>query len=321
MNNVLVTGGSGFIGSNFIRLLLAERADIRLVNADLLTYAANPANLGACALDPRYSFTRADIRDAAAMGDLFAANDFDTVFHFAAESHVDRSIASAADFVSTNVNGTQALLDAARRCWPAGGAGRRFIHISTDEVYGAGKASGLFTEDAPLNPGNPYAASKAAGELLARAWFRTYGLPVIICRPANNYGPRQHEEKLIPRLISRALQGESLPLYGQGGQLREWLYVEDNCRALLLLAEQGLPGGSYNIGSGEEQRNIEVARAVLSRLGLPESRIAFIAERPGHDFRYGLDSGKLRRLGWSPRIDFAAGLGLTLDYYRQFYPQ
>ncbi len=319
MKRLLITGGSGFIGSNFIHQLLADPArDCLAVNADCLTYAADPANVAACAADPRYRFYQADIRDRSAMAALFARYDFDTVFNFAAESHVDRSLSAAADFVSTNIGGLQSLLEAARNQWQGDYGGRRFIQISTDEVYGPGQpGESRFREDAPYGPGNPYAASKAGGELLALAYWRSFGLPVLISRCCNNYGPRQHREKLIPKLITLALAGEALPLYGQGLQRREWLYVADHCQALLTLARLGAPGQAYNIGSGDERPNLETARLILRALDLPEDRLSFVPDRPGHDFRYGLDCSRLQALGWQAQTGFDRGLAATVAFYTQ----
>ena len=305
---LLVTGGTGFIGSNFIRYWLRSHPGDRITNLDKLTYAGNRANLEG--MPPGGELVCRDICDAG-LEDLMEG--MDAVVHFAAESHVDRSIDSAGIFVQTNVLGTQRLLEAARRKRIA-----RFLHISTDEVYGALEAEGEFTEATPLQPNSPYAASKAGGDLLARAYFQTYRFPVILTRSCNNYGPYQHPEKLIPLMVTNALEDRRLPVYGKGEQVREWLHVEDHCRALELALERGRPGEVYNLGSEQRQTNLQVVQTILKLLDKPQSLIQFVADRPGHDFRYALDASKARReLQWRPEIDFEAGLARTLDWYRQ----
>lgn len=303
---LLVTGGAGFIGSNFVHYLLGE-TDHTVVTVDALTYAGSRDNLEGPLDSPRHEFVEGDIRDAELAADLVGRTD--AVVNFAAESHVDRSIDSAASFVSTNVSGTQTLLDAARKtnC-------NCFLQVSTDEVYGEILA-GRFTEDDRLTPRNPYAATKAGADLLASSYHTTYDLPVLITRSSNNYGPRQHPEKLIPTLITRAAAGEPLPLYGDGSNVREWTYVRDNCRAVELLLREGTPGEIYNVGSGTELTNVEVARRVLDAVGAPEELIEFVEDRPGHDQRYALDTGKITALGWEPRWSFDEGLAETIDYY------
>ena len=321
MNNILVSGGCGFIGSNFISLVLDHTRNIRIINADILSYAADTTNLLPYATDSRYVFAHADIRNPAAMQQLFAAYHIDTVINFAAESHVDRSINDAGIFVSTNIGGTQTLLDTARQAWCGSdgsfAGGVKFIQISTDEVYGALGAQGSFRETDSLAPRNPYAATKAAADLLVLAYHQTYGMPINISRSANNYGPRQYPEKLIPRIILRALHDLPLPLYGDGRNIREWLFVEDNCRAILRIAEQGENGQIYNIGSGIEKNNREIMEEVLNMLNKPHALIQSVADRPGHDFRYSLDTDKLhQQLNWQPQTDFNQGIAKTIRWYK-----
>ena len=310
---ILVTGGMGFIGSNFVRYLLREHPAARIVNLDKVTYAGNPRNLADLAEEPRYVFVQADVRDGEATGKALTVHGVDQIVHFAAETHVDRSILGAGDFILTNVEGTQVLLDAAR----AAGI-RRFLHISTDEVYGALGSSGAFVEASPILPNSPYAASKAGADVLARADHTTYGLPAIITRTCNNYGPYQFPEKFIPLMIVNAFRGEPLPIYGDGLYVREWLHVEDHCRALARVLAEGRPGEVYNIGSGEERTNLEVVREILRLTGKPETLLTYVKDRPGHDRRYALDHAKLRReLGWAPTIPFAAGLRQAVEWYRR----
>ncbi len=309
---ILVTGGMGFIGSNFVRHLLVAHPAVRVVNLDKLTYAGNPRNLADCTGDTRHIFIRGDICDEKMVAEVLKAQGVETIVHFAAETHVDRSILEADDFIRTNVQGTRILLDAARK------AGIRcFLHISTDEVYGSLGRSGAFTEDSPLLPNSPYAASKAGADTLARAYHRTYGLPVIITRTCNNYGPYQFPEKFIPLMIVNALRGEPLPIYGDGLYVREWLHVEDHCRALARILSTGEIGEVYNIGSTEERVNLEVAQEILALTGRSESLLRHVKDRPGHDRRYALDSAKIRRqLGWAPSIPFRDGLRQTVEWYR-----
>ena len=311
--SLLITGGCGFIGSNFLRLVLAERPDTRVVNLDKLTYAGNPANLADLPPDraARYSFVKGDIADAPFVGELFATRSFDAVVHFAAESHVDRSIADASPFVATNVMGTQVLLDAARRAGVP-----RFVHVSTDEVYGSLGAEGAFREDTPLAPNSPYSASKAASDLLVRAAHVTFGQDTVVTRCSNNYGPYQFPEKLIPLMISRARKGEALPVYGTGANIRDWIHVEDHCRGVLLALEKGRPGGVYNFGGASERTNLDVVRAVLRLVNRPESLIRFVKDRPGHDARYAMDfSLAARELGFAPVRSFEQGLADTVAWY------
>ncbi|MFQ5702207.1 MAG: dTDP-glucose 4,6-dehydratase [Acidobacteriota bacterium] len=314
---LLVTGGCGFIGSNFIRWMLSRHDRAQIVNLDLLTYAGNRGNLADLEEDPamrrRYRFVRGDIADPDRVRGLMAAS-FDAVVNFAAESHVDRSIESAVPFIRTNVMGVQVLLDAAR----ASGV-KRFLQVSTDEVYGALDldATERFTEQTPVSPTSPYAASKAAADLLAAAVFKTHGLAVIISRSSNNYGPYQFPEKFLPQMILNALLDRPLPIYGDGLHVRDWLHVHDHCAALEALLLRGRPGSIYNIGADGEMSNIEVARKVLALTGRPESLLCSVADRPAHDRRYAIDARRLRReLGWHPAWDFQRGLEATVAWYR-----
>lgn len=317
MMNILVTGGAGFIGSNFVIHILKSRSDCRIVNYDLLTYAGNPDNLNDVKDDPRYTFVRGDICDPAAVKKLFADNDFGAVVHFAAESHVDKSIEGPARFVATNVLGTQALLQAAKEAWADADINtKRFIHVSTDEVYGSLGETGYFTELTPLSPNSPYSASKAGSDLLARAYFETFGFPAIITRCSNNYGPYQFPEKLIPLMITNALNDKPLPVYGDGLNVRDWLYVADHCKAIEAVLYRGAPGQVYNIGGNNEKRNIDIVRLILAELGKPESLIKFVPDRLGHDRRYAIDASKIKReLGWEPSAAFEAGIRDTIRWY------
>lgn len=311
---LLVTGGCGFIGSNFIHLLRAERPSLPILNLDALTYAGNLENLAALEGDPGLRFVRGSVADPALVAALFAEDPITAVVHFAAESHVDRSILGPGLFIETNVRGTQVLLEAARQAWAERPG--RFVLVSTDEVYGSLGPSGRFTEETPLDPSSPYSASKAAADLIGQAYWRTFGLPVMITRCSNNYGPYQFPEKLIPLMIQRASQNLSLPVYGDGRNIRDWLHVSDHCRAVLAVLERGEPGRVYNIGGDNEVANIEIVRLILRALGKPEALIEFVADRPGHDRRYAIDATRLRReLGWAPRVGFAAGIAETIAWY------
>jgi dTDP-glucose 4,6-dehydratase len=308
---VLVTGGAGFIGSNFIRFLLHARPNVEIVNFDKLTYAGNPESLADVAMDPRYQFVRGDITDRKAVSELLRRG-FDDVIHFAAETHVDRSIEDASPFLSANIIGTQCLLESARNS-----PRMRFIHISTDEVYGSAPAGMAFKEDAPLDPRSPYAASKASAEHFVTAYANTYGIPSVILRCTNNFGPFQFPEKLIPLMIANAGEDKSLPIYGDGMQERDWLFVEDFCRAIDLAIEKAAPGSVYNVSSGVSQPNLKTVRTILQFLGKPDSLIQTVQDRPGHDRRYALDSSKIRReLGWNPLISFEDGIRKTIEWYR-----
>jgi len=322
---ILVTGGCGFIGSNFLHRLLARVGDCRVVNLDALTYAGNPENLAEWAGDARYRFVCGDICDAQLVESLFAEESIDAVVHFAAESHVDRSIAGPAEFIRTNITGTFTLLEAARRAWKDASHGR-FLHVSTDEVYGSLGETGYFTETTPYDPRSPYSASKAASDHLARAYYHTYGLPVVVTNCSNNYGPYQFPEKLIPLIFSNALSGKDLPVYGDGKNVRDWLYVEDHCDALLTVLERGAVGETYAIGGNNEKTNIEIVGTLcdlLDRLAPPlatgaarRSLIRFVKDRPGHDRRYAIDAGKIRdRLGWAPAVTFEEGIEKTVRWY------
>lgn len=307
---LLVTGGAGFIGSNFVRYMLKRHPNYRVVNVDALTYAGNLENLQPVENHPNYTFVQADITDAAMM-DALVRQDIDVIVNFAAESHVDRSIVEPDVFVKTNVLGTQVLLDAARKYNVA-----KYVQISTDEVYGSLGENGLFTEETPLAPNSPYSASKAGSDLLVRAYHETYGLPVNITRCSNNYGPYQFPEKLIPFMISKALAGEELPVYGDGLNIRDWLYVEDHCSAVDLVIHQGRNGEIYNIGGNNERTNLDIVRTLLKQLGKPESLITFVQDRPGHDRRYGIDPAKtMSELGWKPKYSFETGIVETIRWY------
>jgi dTDP-glucose 4,6-dehydratase len=313
IRRVLVTGGSGFIGCNFLRLVLRERPETEWVNLDALTYAGRPENTRDLDAASNYRFVRGGIEDGMLVEALFAGGEgFDAVVNFAAESHVDRSIAGPRVFVETNVLGTQNLLEAARRH----GVGR-FVQVSTDEVYGSlGPDDAPFTERSPLEPNSPYSASKASADLLCRAYHETYGMRVVVTRCSNNYGPYQYPEKLIPSFIRHALDDEPVPLYGDGMNVRDWLHVEDHCRAVLLALERGSPGRVYNVGGGNELANVEITRAILDHLGKPESLISFVPDRLGHDRRYAIDSSLLQsELGWRPSHGFESGLRETVDWY------
>ncbi len=306
---VLVTGGSGFIGSNFIRQILESRGEgVRIVNLDKLTYAANPASLADIEGRPNYQFIHGDITDPEAVR---AAMDGCTdVVNFAAETHVDRSLLGDASFIETDVRGVFVLLEEARRREV-----RRFVQISTDEVYGS-IAQGSFTEESALNPRNPYSASKAGGDRLAYSYWASYGVPVVITRASNNYGPYQYPEKLIPLFVTNAIDDQPLPLYGDGRNVRDWLYVRDHAAAIDFLLDAGEPGEVYNVAGGNEAENIEITRQVLRELGKPESLIRFVNDRPGHDRRYSLDASKLSRLGFTSRTPFERGLSETVVWYR-----
>lgn len=316
MRKVLVTGGVGFIGSNFIRHLLTQDADVEVTNLDKLTYAGNLENLAdlidGARFRGRYRFVHGDVADAHLVTELFS-HGFDAVVNFAAESHVDRSIESPFPFLQTNVFGTQSLLEAGRR-HPVG----RFLQISTDEVYGSAPEAVAFGEDAPLHPSNPYAASKAAADLLVLSYVRTFCFPGIVLRSPNNFGPHQFPEKLIPLMIANALEEKPLPVYGDGTQVREWIYVEDHCQAIAEVLKKGRVGEIYNVGGVARRTNLDLVRTLLDLLGKPPSLITFVEDRPGHDRRYALDGSKLsRELNWSPRHSFEDALGRTVEWYRR----
>ena len=328
MKKILVTGGAGFIGSNFIQLALGQPG-VQILNLDKLTYAGNLDSLQTVAEWPEYRFVRADICDPAAVAQTVAEFQPDAIVHFAAESHVDRSIDGPAAFIQTNIIGTFNLLEAARQYWkelaPERKEAFRFLHVSTDEVYGSLGATGLFTEDTPYAPNSPYSASKASSDHLVRAYHHTYGLPALTTNCSNNYGPYQFPEKLIPLMILNALGGKALPVYGDGMQVRDWLYVADHCRAILTVLDQGKPGETYNIGGHNEMPNIRIVQKICALLdelrpradGQPYvGQITYVADRPGHDRRYAIDAGKIgRELGWQPQETFDTGIRKTVEWY------
>ncbi len=327
----LVTGGAGFIGSNFIIHYLQQHPGHRLVNLDLLTYAGNPDNLAEVADNPNYIFIKGDIGDYELVKRLFDEYDFAGVYHFAAESHVDNSISGPASFIQTNINGTFTLLEAARQHWldgpgqvKPGKEGHRFLHVSTDEVYGSLGPEGLFTETTPYAPNSPYSASKASSDFLVRAYHHTYGLNVVTTNCSNNYGPRQHPEKLIPTIIRHALAGEPIPIYGDGRNIRDWLYVLDHCKGIELAFNKGRAGETYNIGGKNERDNLYIAHKICSLLDEKKPRqegsyaelITFVTDRPGHDRRYAIDASKIENeLGWQAEEDFESGIAKTVDWY------
>lgn len=307
---ILVTGGAGFIGSNFIRYALGTAKEYSIVNYDKLTYAGNLANLKSVALDPNYRFVKGDICDAKAVE--AAMRECDAVVHFAAESHVDRSIYDPAPVIQTNVSGTSVLLQVARKVGI-----QRFVHISTDEVYGDMPQGAYAREDSPLKPSSPYSASKAAADLLVYSYVRTFGFPALITRSSNNYGPYQFPEKFLPLMITNALANKPLPIYGDGKQQRDWLHVEDNCRGILAVLERGVIGEVYNIGGLEVEENLTMAKRLLRVTNRPESLLSYVKDRPGHDRRYALDCGKMEKeLGWKPVVSLEAGLQQTIDWYK-----
>jgi len=310
MKRVLVTGGAGFIGSNFVRLLLRERANYHIINLDKLTYAGNLSTLADIIDHPRHTFVQGDISDGPLIEEIFQ-NGVDAVVNFAAESHVDRSIDDPGIFIRTNILGVQVLLEASRRHKT-----NKFLQISTDEVYGELGPTGFFTEDTPLAPSSPYSASKTSADLLVQAWHHTYGLNVNITRCSNNYGPYQFPEKLIPVMIGKALDNEHLPVYGDGSNIRDWIHVEDHNWAALQVLEKGQSGRVYNIGSSNERSNLQVVKAILDVLGKPHSLIRFVTDRLGHDWRYAIDSSRIRNeLNWVPEYDFETGLHQTMQWY------
>jgi dTDP-glucose 4,6-dehydratase len=314
--NLLVTGGAGFIGSSYVRLARRRRPGNVVVNLDALTYAGNLESLADLNGDPGHLFVKGDIRDGGLVGELLKTHAIDAVVNFAAESHVDRSILSAEPFVDTNVVGTLRLLEAAR----AGGV-RRFLQVSTDEVYGSLGPTGAFTEQSAISPRSPYSASKAAADHLVQAFHHTHGMDVVITRCSNNYGPYQFPEKLIPLMILNAFEGKPLPVYGDGLQVRDWIHVEDHCEAIDLALTGGAAGAVYNIGAENDRPNLEVVRAILQLCGRDESLIRYVPDRPGHDRRYAMDAARIRgALGWRPRRDFEAGLGETVAWYRANQP-
>jgi len=309
--NILVTGGAGFIGSNFVRHMLDVHPEYRVINLDKLTYAGNLENLAGVDKDPRYAFEHGDICERSRVQMCIVRYEIDAIVNFAAESHVDRSILGAAEFVRTNVVGTQVLLDVAKDMKI-----RRFLQVSTDEVYGSLGSGGKFTEATPLHPNSPYSASKASADMLALAYHHTFGMPVVITRCSNNYGPYQFPEKLIPLMIANALGDRPLPVYGDGMNVRDWLHVRDHCEAIDRVLHNGRVGEVYNIGGENEKPNIEIVKLILKHLGKPESLITFVKDRPGHDRRYAIDAVKIKKeLGWSPSYTFERGIVETIDWY------
>lgn len=307
---LLITGGAGFIGSNFILYMMREHPDYEIINVDALTYAGNLENLREAEARPKYRFVKADIAERGELESLFEGG-IDVIINFAAESHVDRSIIQPDIFVKANILGTQVLLDLAKQ-YNVG----KFVQVSTDEVYGTLGETGLFTEETPLAPNSPYSASKAGADLLVRAYHETFGMNVNITRCSNNYGPYQFPEKLIPLMIQNALNDKPLPVYGDGLNVRDWLYVEDHCSAIDLVLHQGRSGEVYNVGGRNERNNLQVVRTILDALGKPESLIAYVKDRPGHDRRYAIDADKLRsELGWQPKFNYESGIQSTINWY------
>jgi dTDP-glucose 4,6-dehydratase len=309
--HLVVTGGCGFIGSNFIRQVLADRPDWRITNIDKLTYAGNAASLQDISNNPRYHFYKGDICDNAFVAEIFTSVP-DAIVHFAAESHVDRSITGPEIFVQTNVLGTQVLLETARQAKV-----KRFLHVSTDEVYGSLGPTGLFSESTPIAPNSPYSASKAGSDLLVQAYHHTFGMDTVITRCSNNYGPYQFPEKLIPLLISNLMDNKQIPIYGDGKNVRDWIHVQDHCAGILLVLEKGRAGETYNLGGGNERENIVIAKKLLGLMGKDETSIRYVEDRLGHDRRYAIDASKVtKELGWKPKHDFESGLAATVAWYK-----
>jgi dTDP-glucose 4,6-dehydratase len=319
-NAVLITGGSGFIGSNFIHHMRRTHPQLELINLDILSYSGNPDNLKALKDDSHYRFVQGDIADEALVKALLEQNRVVAVVHFAAESHVDRSILEAGAFVQTNVVGTHVLLESARQYWVetlSRDSSFRFVHVSTDEIYGTLGDDGFFFEESPFRPNSPYAATKAAADLLVRAYFETYRLPTLIARPSNNYGPYQFPEKFIPLMITNLMEDSPLPIYGRGINVRDWIFVGDTCRAVDLIMHQGVPGTAYNVGGETEKRNIDVAQELLALFSKDESYLSFVEDRPGHDLRYALNNKKIKdELGWKPTVPFLEGIEQTVAWYK-----
>lgn len=320
MKTYLVTGGAGFIGSNFVIYMLGKYDDIKIINVDKLTYAGNLENLKSVENDPRYSFVQADICDREAISKIFAENDVDYVVNFAAESHVDRSITNPEIFVKTNVEGTVNMLQCAKVAWTIGDdqykEGVKYLQVSTDEVYGSLGETGYFMETTPLDPHSPYSSSKASADFFVKAFGDTYKFPINITRCSNNYGPFQFPEKLIPLIMNNTLQHKDLPVYGDGMQIRDWLYVEDHCKAIDLIIHKGRVGEVYNIGGHNEMKNIDIVKIICKALGKPESLITYVTDRKGHDMRYAIDPTKIHNeLGWLPETMFADGIQKTIQWY------
>jgi dTDP-glucose 4,6-dehydratase len=311
---ILVTGGAGFIGSNFIRYIFKKYPDYQVVNYDKLTYAGNLENLKDIEKDPRYKFIKGDICDFKKVSAVLEKEKCDWIANFAAESHVDRSILGARSFADTDVVGTLSLLDAARKYKI-----KKYLQVSTDECYGDWEAGGFARENDCLNPSSPYSASKAGGDLIVLAYRRTYKLPILITRSSNNYGPFQYPEKIIPLFVTNLLEGKKVPVYGDGGQIRDWLYVEDNCSGIDLILHKGKIGEIYNIGANQDPEitNLELTRAIVEAVGVDENFIEYVKDRPGHDRRYAIDTKKIRALGWKPQVSFKKGIKLTIDWYKK----
>ena len=324
MKNILITGGAGFIGSNFIKYML-ETYDYNIVNIDSLTYAGNLENLKEVEEHPKYTFVKGDIRDRVILDEIFKEHEIDTVVNFAAESHVDRSIEEPEVFLSTNVLGTQALLDVAKKYWKINSEdkhcrlfkeGVKYLQVSTDEVYGTLGKEGMFEETTPLAPNSPYSASKASADFIVRAYYETFGMPINITRCSNNYGPYQFPEKLIPLMINNCLNDKDLPVYGDGMQIRDWLHVKDHCIGISTVLHKGKVGEVYNIGGNNEKANIEIVKLIISSLGKSEGLIKYVADRPGHDRRYAINNTKIStELGWKPSYTFEEGLKETIEWY------
>ena len=334
MRKYLVTGGAGFIGSNFIEFLLSSRSDVFIVNLDSMTYAGSEENMSSFKDSPFYAFVKGDICDRELVTRLFEEYDFNGVFHFAAESHVDNSILGPEEFIRTNVHGTFTLLDVARNHWmdsphntKANHQDSRFLHVSTDEVYGSLGKEGLFTESTPYAPNSPYSASKASSDFIVRSYFHTYGMNVVTTNCSNNYGPNQHDEKLIPTIVRKALDNENIPIYGDGLNVRDWLYVNDHCSGIWLAFAEGSSGETYNIGGRNERTNIYIAESIcsiLDRLAPKEKsykeQISFVKDRPGHDRRYAIDATKIESdVGWKAKENFESGIEITIIYYLKKY--
>jgi len=323
--NILVTGGAGFIGSNFVKFMLKKYQNYKIINVDLLTYAGNVENLREVEDNPNYVFIKADIRDRKKINEIFTKYRIDNIVNFAAESHVDRSIVEPEIFLTTNILGTQNLLDAAKNHWSVNSndkyckkykPGVKYLQVSTDEVYGALGKNGMFTETMPLLPNSPYSASKASADMIVRAYHKTYGMPINITRCSNNYGPYQFPEKLIPLIINNCLCEKELPVYGDGMQIRDWLHVSDHCSAIDIVLHNGVDGEIYNIGGNNEKRNIEIVKLIIKTLGKAEDLIKYVKDRPGHDRRYAIDNTKITtQLGWIPKYSLEQGIKETIKWY------
>lgn len=326
MKNILVTGGAGFIGSNFVKYMLLKDRDCNIINLDLLTYAGNLENLKEIEDNKHYCFIKGDIRDRDLIKQIFDKYKIDTVVNFAAESHVDRSIEDPEIFLKTNILGTGSLLDVAKQCWKVSPEDKycrafkenvKFVQVSTDEVYGSLGKEGFFTELTPLSPNSPYSASKASSDMVVKAYYETYGLPINITRCSNNYGPYQFPEKLIPLMIHNCVHENKLPVYGDGMQVRDWLHVTDHCSAIATVMDKGIVGEVYNIGGNNEKANIEIVKLIINTLEKSDSLIEYVKDRPGHDRRYAIDNSKITtELGWSPSYTFEVGISETIEWYR-----